>query len=260
MTRNKLLAPATADPLPAVASLLLYRQIKDYINRGIQAGNWAVGARLPSEHALMQQFAVSRMTVNRALRELAAEGRITRMAGVGSFVAEEKVQSTLLQIANIATEIRDRGHDYEREVISVERRLAPTDVAALLNLGIGESVFHVLCVHSENGAPVQLEERYVNPRAAPAFGDQDFSAEGPSEYLVRTVPFDQVEHVVDAVMPDDEQSTLLRMPPTQPCLLLTRRTWYHGVAITLVRCLHPASRFRLGSRFSTSGNASVSTG
>src|ERR1051325_8032772 len=117
MTRNKLLAPATADPLLAVASLLLYRQIKDYITRGLQAGNWAVGARLPSEHALMQQFAVSRMTVNRALRELAAEGRITRMAGVGSFVAEEKVQSTLLQIANIATEIRDRGHDYEREVI-----------------------------------------------------------------------------------------------------------------------------------------------
>jgi len=116
-----------------------------------------------------------------------------------------------------------------------------------------------VAVHS---IAAQVWESLFEARAVEAapVADQDFGAEGPSEYLVRTVPFDQVEHVVDAVMPDDEQSTLLRMPPTQPCLLLTRRTWYHGVAITLVRCLHPASRFRLGSRFSTSGNASVSTG
>jgi DNA-binding GntR family transcriptional regulator len=50
------------------------------------------------------------------------------MAGVGSFVAEQKIQSTLVQIAIVATEMRHRGHDDEREVISAERRLAPTDV------------------------------------------------------------------------------------------------------------------------------------
>jgi hypothetical protein len=66
------------------------------------------------------------------------------------------------------------------------------------------------------------------------------------------VPFDQVEHVVDAVMPTAEQAALLEMPATEPCLLLTRRTWSRGVPITVVRCLHPASRYRLGSRFRAS--------
>ena len=84
----------------------------------------------------------------------------------------------------------------------------------------------------------------------PQFAAQDFTLLQPSEYLVRNVPFDQVEHVVDAVMPSAEQAALLEMPATEPCLLLTRRTWSRGVPITVVRCLHPASRYRLGSRFS----------
>jgi GntR family histidine utilization transcriptional repressor len=48
------------------------------------------------------------------------------------------------------------------------------------------------------------------------------------------------------------------MPATEPCLLLTRRTWSRGVPITVVRCLHPASRYRLGSRFRSSSPASLS--
>lgn len=255
----KTAAPSTRegeqDDAPSTA---LYRQLKDYIGRGIQTGRWAVGDRLPSEHELVDQFGVSRMTVNRALRELNAEGRIKRVVGVGSFVAEEKPQSTLLRIASIADEILGRGHAYRCEVICAERRSAPADVSNALDLRVGESVFHVTCVHSENGTPVQIEDRYVNPRAAPEFGRQDFKKQTPSDYLVRNVPFDEVEHVVDAVMPTEEQAALLKMPRTQPCLLLTRRTWNNGMAVTVVHCLHPASRYRLGSRFSVNDRPGAS--
>ncbi|WP_415842254.1 histidine utilization repressor, partial [Paracidovorax anthurii] len=241
----------------ADASLALYQQVKDFIARKIQDGSWRAGDRLPSESALVAQFGVSRMTANRALRELAGQGRIVRVAGVGSFVAEDKPQSTLLQIANLASEIRQRGHDYLCDVLAVERASATVEIAAALDLRTGESVFHAVCVHREDGVPVQLEDRYVNPRVVPAFGRQDFTRLQPSEYLVRNVPFDQVEHVVDAVLPTAAQAQALEMDPSQPCLLLTRRTWSRGVPVTLVRCLHPASRYRLGSRFSADGNAVV---
>lgn len=163
-------------------------------------------------------------------------------------------KSTLLQIANLASEIRQRGHDYRCDVLAVERVSASLEVAAALDLRTGESVFHSLCIHREDGLPVQLEDRYVNPRQVPQFAAQDFTLLQPSEYLVRNVPFDQVEHVVDAVMPSAEQAALLEMPATEPCLLLTRRTWSRGIPITVVRCLHPASRYRLGSRFRADGN------
>ncbi|MBY0409337.1 MAG: histidine utilization repressor [Burkholderiaceae bacterium] len=247
-------SPALASVPAAAPALALYQQVKDFIARRIQEGVWRAGDRLPSENDLVNQFGVSRMTVNRALRELVEQGRIVRVAGVGSFVAEDKPQSTLLQIANLASEIRHRGHDYRCDVLSVERISANLEVAAALDLRTGESVFHSLCIHREDGLPVQLEDRYVNPIQAPQFAQQDFSQLQPSEYLVRNVPFDQIEHVVDAVLPTPEQAALLEMNAGEPCLLLTRRTWLRNVPITVVRCLHPASRYRLGSRFRADGN------
>ncbi|WP_295377879.1 histidine utilization repressor [uncultured Pseudacidovorax sp.] len=257
MTTTAAKAPRDRRPvsaLPSNPSLALYEQVKEHIVRRIQSGEWPAGHRLPSEHELVAQFGISRMTANRALRELVDEGRVKRVAGVGSFVAETKPQSTLLQIANIASEIRGRGHDYGFELLAAERVAAPADIAAWLDVRLGESLFHCLCLHLENGTPVQLEDRWVSPRMVPAFLDQDFSLMPPSEYLVRNVPFDQIEHLVDAVLPAPEQAARLAMDVGEPCLLLTRRTWSRGTPITLVRCLHPASRYRLGSRFRADGN------
>jgi GntR family histidine utilization transcriptional repressor len=241
-------AAATASPVA------LFQQVKNHIARKIQDGTLRAGDRLPSEHALVAQFGISRMTVNRALRELAEQGRIVRMAGVGSFVAEPKPQFTLLHIVNLASEIRARGHDYRCEMLVLERVAATLEVASALEVRTGESVYHSVCVHLENGVPIQLEDRYVNPRIAPEFIRQDFTHQQPSEFLVRTVPFDEIEHVVDAVLPTPEQATRLQMDPGQPGLLLTRRTWNGSTPVTLVRCLHPASRYRLGSRYRASGN------
>ena len=237
----------------------LYQQVKNHVLRQIADGSLPPGARVPSELELVQEFGVARMTVNRALRELAEQGVIVRLAGVGSFVAEEKQQSTLLRIANIAEEIQQRGHDHRFELIAVRRISASPEVASALDLAIGSSVFHLQGVHFENEVPIQLEDRYVNPKLAPEFMNQDFSAVQPSVYLVRNVPFDQIEHVVDAVLPTPEQASWLQIDPQLPCLMLTRRTWWRDTPITWVHCMHPGTRYRLGSRFHTEGgrNSSV---
>jgi GntR family transcriptional regulator, histidine utilization repressor len=253
MPRSTAVHPARARGC-GFGGVALYQQIKDFISRKIQDGSLRAGDRLPSEHELVARFGMSRMTVNRALRELVEQGRIVRVAGVGSFVAEQKPQSTLLQIANLASEIRERGHDYRCEMLTVERVAASLEIAAALDVRTGESVYHSVCVHMEDGLPIQLEDRYVNPRVAPDYLQQDFKQQQPSEYLVRNVPFDEIEHVVDAVLPTAEQAARLQMESAQPCLLLTRRTWTRGVPVTLVRCLHPATRYHLGSRYRSDGN------
>ena len=244
--------PAPRKTAPAAQMpLALYQQVKDHVLRKISDGSLAAGARVPSEQELVNEFGVARMTVNRALRELAEQGVIVRVAGVGSFVAEEKPQSTLLRIANIGEEITQRGHDHRFELLDMRRESASPEVAAALDLAVGASVFHLLGVHFENELPVQIEDRYVNPRLVPDFMDQDFSAVQPSVYLVRNVQYDQIEHVVDAILPTAEQARLLQMALDQPCLMLTRRTWLRGVPITWVHCVHPGMRYRLGSRFRT---------
>lgn len=258
MTRR--LQPARGAARPArplleanVAPAALYRRVKDHVRRRIQAGDWRPGDRISSEHELVAALGVSRMTVNRALRELAGDGALVRVAGVGTFVAREKPQSGLLGVFNIADEIRARGHAYRCDVVRVSREAASAPVAAALDLAAGASVFHSICVHREDGVAVQLEDRWVNPAVAPDFAAQDFARRPPTEYLLAAVPLDDVEHVVDAVMPSDDEAKLLELRPSEPCLVLTRRTWTGGVPVTLVRCVHPGSRYRLGARFSTHG-------
>jgi GntR family transcriptional regulator of arabinose operon len=63
-----------------------YRRILDSLQQQIIAGELSAGDRLPSESALVKQFGASRLTVNRALRELQASGAIRRRAGSGSYV------------------------------------------------------------------------------------------------------------------------------------------------------------------------------
>jgi GntR family histidine utilization transcriptional repressor len=232
---------------------ILYQAVQEHIRQRIHEEVWKPGDRIPSEHELVAELGVSRMTVHRALREMAEQGLLARYAGVGTFVAEPRSQSGLLGIANIAQEIRSRGHDYRCDLVRIAREAASLEAASALELRTGDSVFHGVCVHRENGVPIQLEDRYVNPRAAPRFLDQDFTRVGFSEYLVREVPLDEVEHVVDAVQPGAEEAELLEIRPGCPCLVLTRRTWSSGAVVTLVRCIHPGPRYRLGSRFRVSG-------
>jgi GntR family histidine utilization transcriptional repressor len=72
----------------AKSDLPAYEQVKAFIKQHIGSGNWRPGDPVPSESALMQQFGISRMTVNRALRELAGEGLGDRVQGSGTRVAQ----------------------------------------------------------------------------------------------------------------------------------------------------------------------------
>jgi GntR family transcriptional regulator, histidine utilization repressor len=228
-----------------------FQQIKALVRDKVRAGEWGVGERIPSEIELATTFGVARMTVNRALRELTEEGALERVAGVGTFVAQGKPQSNLLMIAHVRDEIRARGHLYVCKVISQQSELASADVAAAFGLPVNTPVFHLVCVHMENGKPIQLEDRYVNPAAAPDFLEQDFTVEPPSEYLYNNVSHEEleIEHVVDASMPTRKQATLLDLRTNEPCLTLTRRTWTNGIPVTFAHFVHPGNRYRLASRF-----------
>lgn len=247
------MATATTASSSSAGEPPLYQQVKDYIVGRILAGDWPEGTRVPSENVLTREQAVSRMTVHRALRELTSEGWLERVQGAGTFVAAPKPQSEVLAIRNIAEEIAARGHAHRAEVIFVRREKARALEARLLGLERGAAVFHSQIVHHENGQPVQLEERWVNPAAAPDYLGQDFAAITPHQYLQDTAPLSEAEHVVMAVMPSAEERRLLAMKPGEPCLLLRRQTWSAGVPVTWARLLHPGDRYRLGGRFTAQG-------
>lgn len=167
--------PPQASALPAP----LYAQLKQMIAQQIRTGAWPAHYRVPSESELVQELGYSRMTVNRALRELTAEGLLVRMQGVGTFVAQPKARSALFSVNNIADEITARGHRHHSRVVRLVEEPAGSEQAAALDIREGQPVFHSLIVHFEDDVPIQLEDRYVNVRLAPDYLKQDFTQHTP---------------------------------------------------------------------------------
>ncbi|WP_138381117.1 histidine utilization repressor [Luteithermobacter gelatinilyticus] len=233
----------------AVAAAPLYRKIKNHILERIRAGDWAPGMRVPSENDLVKQFGVSRMTTNRALRELTDEGYLERLAGVGTFVADLKARSHPLEIHNIADEVRNRGHHYSAQVLALEKTQADPHTAQAMGLEVGTEVFHSLILHEEQGQPIQLEDRFVNATVVPGYLEQDFTRITPYEYLITEAPLLQAEHVVRAVQPSAEIRAQLCMDADEPCLLIERRTWSHDQVATIASLYHPGNRYELSGKF-----------
>src|ERR1700757_5394204 len=114
--------PATphSSPSQQPQAAARYLQVKQYILQRITGGSLKAGERVPSENELVRELDVARMTANRALRELAADGVLVRVAGVGTFVAEPRVHSHPLEVRNIADEIRARGREHRVRVHALE--------------------------------------------------------------------------------------------------------------------------------------------
>ncbi|HEU4825965.1 MAG TPA: UTRA domain-containing protein, partial [Dongiaceae bacterium] len=165
-----------------------YSRVKRMITERIDSGEWQPRHRIPSESELVRDIGVSRMTINRALRELTLDGRLIRVQGVGTFVAEPKPISALFEVRNIADEIASRGHRHTAQVLTLRKEKASADIARSLGLKTGDAVFHSVLVHSEDDMPVQIEDRYVSPTSAPEYLGQDFSTQTPYVYLMAAAP------------------------------------------------------------------------
>ena len=229
----------------------IYQQIKKTIEQKISAGEWTAGQKLPSENELVVALEVSRMTINRALRELTQQGLINRVHGLGSFVAEAPRHASLIELQDIALEIEQRGKRHASRVLWLDQIEASAEVAEQMGISVGASVYYLLAVHLQDATPIQLETRYVNPQAMPEFIHQDFTQTTSTAYLLKQFQPDEMEHIVRACLPDAATCAQLMMQVGEPCLQLIRRTWKNDQVVTYVTLTYPGDRYDLGARYAT---------
>ena len=226
-----------------------YAAIKSYILDRINSGALKPGDRLESEAELVKLFGVSRMTAHRAIRELQDAGVVIRMPGLGSFVADASAKGHIIEIRNIADEIRSRGHEHSARVIVNKAQKADRKSGALLGVGPGTPIFHSVIVHHEAGVPIQLEERFVLGSSAPGYDQADFTRITPNQFLMRAAPLERVDHIVRAILPAPSARELLHVTEGEPCLLLIRQTWSNSRLVSYARLTHPGSRFEFDDSF-----------
>jgi GntR family transcriptional regulator, histidine utilization repressor len=227
----------------------LHQRIRADIETRILSGAWRPGHRIPFEHELMDQYDCARMTVNKAIASLAAAGLIVRRRRVGSFVAQPRAQSAVLEIPDIRADIAARGQTYSLKLLSRRRRKPGGRHPHERKLAADGELLALRCLHLADGRPFALEDRLISLEAVPEAGDVDFSVEPPGTWLLSHVPWTEAEHRIGAVNADDETAAALAVEPNSACLTLERRTWRGDDHITHVRQVFPGTGFDLIARF-----------
>jgi GntR family histidine utilization transcriptional repressor len=234
----------------AAAALAPYARVKQHLKEGLADGRWPPGALMPSEAELVTRFAVSRMTVNRALRELQSEGLVQRTQGVGTFAAPLHRVSSTLTIRDLHDEIESRGHRHTARVVRLRAEKAGAALAAQLGIATGARVYRSLIVHEEDGVPLQCEDRYVNPACAPGYLEQDFArGPTPTHYLFQVTALWRAQYAIESARPTPQEASLLGIGADEPCLVVTRRTFTRDAAITIARLVHPGTRYVIEGAF-----------
>jgi GntR family histidine utilization transcriptional repressor len=233
----------------------LHRRIYADLEARILSGEWAPGQRIPFEHELTRRYDCSRMTVNKAISELAERGLVTRRRRAGTFVAQPRAQSAVLSIPDLKAETEARGQAYGYELLM--RRIRDPHNEEEFSLAGGGRLLELSCLHSGDGAPLALERRLITLVETPEAEVADFENLSPGGWLLDFAPWTEAEHRISAVAAESGEARRLGLRAGAPCLLLERRTWRDGRPVTRATQLFPGDRYDLVARFSPARNDAV---
>ncbi len=249
--------------MDTIKAIPAYQRIKNAILDNIHSGKWQAGNAISTEMALAEEFGVSRMTVNRALKELSEERVLERRQGSGTFVAQQQFNHTFVEVRNIAQDLKCANRDYQAKVVSkrgitaamlndeLRRKFGLEKVVETSESEEDKSIdseaavlYEVKIIHFADGQPIQFEERWVDALKVPEFIEQDFSVVNTSDYLIAKSPLERGSYTIRALAAPDEIAALLQITAQSPTLVLCRQTYSAGQVLTFVKMWHAGERYQ----------------
>lgn len=225
-----------------------YIQLMDVIKNKINQGEWNPGDQLPSEPDLCETYSVSRTVVRQALREIELEGLIIRRKGKGTFVAEPKINESLVQkLTGFYQDMVDRGHTPITHVLKNEVEPASPKVARYLNVEPGTQVFNIERLRFIDDEPIVLVTTYLPYELCSGLANYDLSNQ--SLYAVLEKEFGlELSHgrrTIEAVAANDREAQLLQVGECDPLILLDSVTYLKdGTPIEYYHAVHRGDRSR----------------
>jgi GntR family transcriptional regulator len=240
--------------MPAAAK---YREIADGLRSQIDAGDLAVGDRLPTEQALVERYNASRSTVRQALQELRDAGLIEIRHGVGAFVLPPRLVRRLDNRERLSRARRQRNEGaFLAE--AADQGFTPSsnvrvwfetadDFAEIFEIAETDEVCVRDRVMRADGQPVMLAVSRL-PREISRGTALEQVDTGPGGIFARLeeMGYELTEHeeIVRARMPDADERRLLDIP-SGPVLCVQRRTYSHGRVVEVNDMTMPATRYEL---------------
>lgn len=212
----------SADALDRNNPKPLYQQFRDIVEQDIDSGKWEPNDKIPSENQLSAKYGLSRMTVRSVLLDLVKEGKLYRVQGKGTYVAEQKIEALSLYYVGIREQLEQMG--YEVSTKTIECGLVPSDsnVARHLKLEEGTPVFRIKRVRSIKKGPVSIHVSYIPQKYSAGLTPEILEQEQLCVLLNQNFGLQRkkVTEILESVAADEEEARLLNIEKGHPLLML----------------------------------------
>lgn len=209
----------------------LYRQIKDFLIRSLEEGEWRPGDSIPSEGELASRFNVSQGTVRKAIDEMAAENLLIRRQGKGTFVATHNDPRSFYRFLRLVPDDGKATHAVS-DPYFCETVDANPEVATALGLQVGTRVVHVKRLLRFSGDPVVFDQIYLVAELFDGLtleslrgGERSLYSLFESDFGVRMI---NAEEHLRAVPADARSAGMIGVPLGEPLLLVERTAYTYG--------------------------------
>lgn len=201
----------------------VYIKIQHDIRRGIIAGAYVAGDRIPSENALAERFCTTRATVARALQELVFDGTIVRRAGAGSYVAPSVTHVPLesSRLKSFEEQAAGAGEIVDYHLIDFLPVRLPAATAARLHIAAHAQGFRLKRVRLIKGVPLSFEDRFLPVDIGTRIRAEDLANRSIHEILQVDLglTITRIEASVRAGTATARISELLKLPKGRPLLI-----------------------------------------
>lgn len=204
------------------SSTPLYSQVKSILQGLIEEGMFKEGDFLPTERELGRHFQVSRITVRRAIDELAREGYLDSQQGRGTLVAQAKIRRPITQLESFSAATISQGYQPGSQLLSLRHERADEELTELLNLNPGDWVWVVERLRLADDEPIGISQIYLHLPPTISLTPLELNQETSLWALLeqKGIVLATADETIQAVPAAAEQAQLLKIEPGFSLLLV----------------------------------------
>jgi GntR family transcriptional regulator len=248
--------------MEATTELSKARRVYLTLAERIASGALPPGSRIAAEPALAAEHGVSRVTVRRALDRLAREGRVSRRAGAGTFVAGSVVQPVVrADLADVFGQMREMGERTGVRLLSFTYGHAPGPIADALRLAPGERTQRSVRVRLLEGLPFSHLTTHVPERIGATYDEAELAAQPLLKLLERSgMVAGRASQTISATLAGPDVAEALDLEVGAALVALTRIvTAADGQGIEYLQGLYRPDRFAFHIDIARSGRTADGT-
>lgn len=216
-----------------------WQDVQAEVRRRLHDRFWRPGDLLPSEAQLASEFGCARSTVNRALQSIAEEGLLERRRRGGTRVVINPEARATFSIPIIRLDVEQSGREYGYRLLQRRQQRAPKAVRERMQSTEQAGMLRLRAMHTADGHPYVLENRWIDLSVVPEAADQDFSQRSANEWLVEQIPFSGGDLALSALAVDEQAAAALECEVGAALFTAERLTRdKNGATITAVKLIY----------------------